>query len=287
MFITTPSKNFKPSNDEIERLEAEQAGFESSVIAGPAEWFERSAWWRGAMDLHAVWPRALARKVELEAGRDPLPDIGWKGMLAPDAGIAASCTHFRATYAISKPFGEKKNGELKKPGAIPLGRGTAILKHFRTLEEFADFLDALGHNDALGFGIARVLADAPAEQSIGIVSKDKLNGSGNGVITRTRDAFMHPEGTAIFWGDIDRAKDEAEVPDPLELDTLLRSLLPWWSGIRCFYRPSISAFIHKGDKELSGRTGMRVYAMIDKGVNSEAVMAIIADALWKTGQRPD
>ena len=87
----------------------------------------------------------------------------------------------------------------------------------------------------------------------------------------------------MFWGDIDRAKNAKTVPAVEQIDAQLCALLPWWNGILRFYRPSVSAFIYNGEQELSGRTGLRVYALIDNGVNSEAVLAIMADALWKAG----
>ena len=198
----------------------------------------------------------------------------------PQAADAAVFTIFRATYPISKRF-KLNGGGLEKFAALPIGKGTAHLIHIASLDDLACLLDKLGANEAVGFGVPRCLADKPGAAFVGITTKEKAHGAA--CIPRLKETFAHPEGLAVWWGDIDRAKGQDEVPDAAEIDATLCVLLPWWSGIDRFYRPSVSAHISHGGKRLSGRTGMRVYALIDKGVNSEAVLAIVADALWKNG----
>ena len=255
MFVPSSAQNFKPSSSTSNETPTRPARFSAALAAllGCSE---------------------AGEGYRIESFVNVIPFL--------DAVPTASCTHYRATYPISKQYEELENGELKKFPATPLGKGIATLKHFRPLEELASFLDGFDENDAIGFGIPKALVGAPPGQNIPIVSSKNHNGSA-AVTTRTRKTFTDPEGAAISWGDIDRAKGAKEVPDHPEFDRLLCTILPWWSGIRRFYRPSVSAFIRNGDRELSGRTGMRVYYKTDKGVNAEAILAIIADALWKSG----
>ena len=60
---------------------------------------------------------------------------------------------------------------------------------------------------------------------------------GSTAIARCREEFMHPEGLAVFWGDIDRAKNAKTVPAVEQIDAQLCALLPWWNGILALLPP--------------------------------------------------
>ncbi len=300
--INPPHKPSEFFRDEVERLEAEQvqlwaaleaAGPFENVIVGPDTWFSSSAWWRGERDLHAICPPALARGVECAAGRDPLPDIGLKGMLAPNAAPVVSVTiitnaHGPATKVYSDHDGEPViEGKLYKKSAANIYEGTTERRQVAGVRGHLAFINELKSTETSGPALFYGVTEAETTRVITQKALKKLNGSAAlGVIARDAEHCRFAKGEpGIFLGDYDPyPRPGHPLYSAQELDDILCGLFPQLAAVERAWRPSATAFIYDRDgNELKGSWGWRLYFVVDDASQIPRIGAAIYQALWATG----
>jgi hypothetical protein len=189
-------------------------------------------------------------------------------------------TLFIGDEVVTKQY-RFEDGRIKSEAAKPMARGTAILMVSTSLRGFAETIGSLDPFSAIGSGIPKILADSEPGSSIAIVTKNRLNGGE--AIARTKDHFTFPSGPGLFWLDLDKMQN-GTVYSPEQVHAVLCEVCPAWRVVECFYCDSGSAHItHTASGVTTGRSGMRVYAIIDDASNIPLVIAAFADLLWKAG----
>lgn len=178
---------------------------------------------------------------------------------------------------LSKKLWLDETGVLRKTPAADLTDGTADRVQFESLEAFAADASALKKSQGFIYGTAAL------ESARVITQKALKKGAEPGTIARDLEHFAWPDGPGIQMFDIDKPAN-GKIWSAEELDALLCEVLPWWSCIRRFYKPSVSAFIETKDGvQLSGAGSWRCYTVSDIAKNIPFVGVAIADTFWKAG----
>jgi hypothetical protein len=174
-----------------------------------------------------------------------------------------------------------QNGLLKKSASADLVNGASTVIRISNIYELSDVIDGLSSNQALTYGTPDICSARVTTQK----RLPMMKGRSVPYIARDADHFHWPVGRGVFMGDIDRAKDGSQPMKAFQLDELLCDILPWWSAIARFYRPSASAFVYSPDGEtrLTEPGSLRCYAICDNAEYIPFVGIAVLDALWKAG----
>lgn len=165
-----------------------------------------------------------------------------------------------------------------------MARGHARRAHFSGLAEFAEFISALGSNEAIGWGQLRAdLAD-----SVTVTTKSKLNGGS--AIARTRD-FISPRigQPAVLPLDFDTKGMPAEVAERMNAAggfwPALVSVLPRLTSAEHVVRASTSAGLSRTDtgEQFKGSGGAHVYLLALDGADVERFVQDAHARCWLAG----
>ena len=180
---------------------------------------------------------------------------------------------------LSKSF-TFPDGVLKKTAAADLVNGVATTLRISDLHELAAVIDGLSSRQALTYGVTGFCSARVTTQK----RLPKMRGSKFVYVARDAEHFHWKKSRGVFFIDIDKPKDGSQPMKSRQFDAMLCDLLPWWSGIARFYKPSVSAFIYAPDfTEVSGPGSLRCYAICDKAENIPFVGLAVMDALWRAG----
>lgn len=147
---------------------------------------------------------------------------------------------------------------LLKEGGGNMQTGIAERLTVASLAEFAELLPTLKPNQATSYGInghdrAKVVVKE-------LVEKAQV-GSELPVIARTRDYLHWPAGAGLLMLDYDPPADGPALARD-ELIAALVEICPALEGAPMIWRPSASSCIYKGDEELKGIGGQRLYVPV-------------------------
>ncbi len=179
---------------------------------------------------------------------------------------------------LSKTFTLSDDGGLQKQSAGQLVEGQFKVINCRTVTEFSGFLTNLNKNEAFCYG-------RPSKESGYLLSKKlKQSRKDTEAITRTRDDFDWPEGTAIFFGDYDPPSG-AKGLTPEQIRSILCNVMPELTKAPMVLWHSASSHIyHKETGEtLKGNGGIRIYLAVADGRDISRFGQILYKRLWLNG----
>lgn len=191
-----------------------------------------------------------------------------------------------------------KNGELQKVAAASMYSGT-----FETISldfeiEFGEFISNLNFNNAIAHGVScRLGADNQVLSSGSIVKNGSQWDPKDGVISRTQENFNY-HGVGVRNGSNNFRKFECSTPNliMLDLDELDQSKsieeivleifedLPIFAKLGCWAYPSAGSYIYHGEEELTGLTGLHLYALLPQEVEVENFKNYVDVTLWNKGK---
>lgn len=154
--------------------------------------------------------------------------------------------------------------------------GTVKVCSVPDLLAFAKHRASLSCSEALGYGVPKC-----GSIEARVTTQEKL-ASQPGAIARTRDHFQWPTSDRILMLDYDPVATEA----PMEPDALLRTLkavCPTLDGVEMLWTPSASSFIYRGEDQVVGLAGQRVYVRLAAGADPVAAGQHIEKCLWARG----
>lgn len=179
---------------------------------------------------------------------------------------------------LCKSYTLSADGTLQKNNAGQLVEGAFEVLTFNSITAFAESLPTLQKNEAYCYG-------RPATDSGRVISKRrKTDTKDMGAVTRSRECFDWPNGTAVFFGDYDPAPG-ATVLTPEQVRSTLCEVIPELTNAPMILWHSASSHIyHKETREpLKGAGGVRVYIMVADGRDIPRFGQVLYDRLWLNG----
>ncbi|MFA6498006.1 MAG: hypothetical protein WC256_12955 [Desulfurivibrionaceae bacterium] len=166
--------------------------------------------------------------------------------------------------------------ELTKTSAGQLVRGEYQVLEIDNVQGLEEILVSLAPNKALTYGVPR------RQETQGAISSRKAARLGE--LTRTRDEFDWPNGTAIFFLDFDLQKG-AEPLTAEELWKMLVTAVPELAGAPAVIVASASSYIFNVETgvALKGAGGWHVYVLIKEGRDIPRAGSAIYDMAWMAG----
>lgn len=181
---------------------------------------------------------------------------------------------------LTKAIKREGNGKLIKDNTKCLmASGTAETIPLENMNNFAEVLQELEHNQALSYGIS---GQVPVGKKVKVVSKKKLEAH-PGAIARTSQFFQFSERPSIMMIDYDPPKGA----EPLQREALLemvRDVIPDLNSAPHAWSASASSCIYSEEgEELSGISGQRVYMLVSSGGDIEKAGKRLHERLWLRG----
>lgn len=179
---------------------------------------------------------------------------------------------------LSKLFTLSTDGTLQKSNAGPLVDGIFKVLNYANVQTFAKFLPKLKNNEALCYG--RPVSDSGTVMS----KKRKADTKDTHAITRSRECFDWPEGTAVFFGDYDPVRGAVALT-PEQVRSTLCEVMPELDDAPMILWHSASSYIyHKVTGEvLKGAGGVRIYIIVADGRDIPRFGRVLVDRLWLNG----
>ena len=175
---------------------------------------------------------------------------------------------------LTKRISLNDEGELEKDvSSCAMSHGSYQRQEVSDLGALNVLLDNLDPNQAVAYGIAN------SEQAV-IVSKNNASRK-PAALTRTKDNFRFPS-PALFMIDYDPVLGSPAL-SPDDLHDLITEAIPELAEIAMLQRASASSCIYRGDKELTGVSGQRLYFAVDRGEMIPELGKILAKRLWPAG----
>ena len=168
------------------------------------------------------------------------------------------------------------DGKLEKIAAGQLVRGEYQVLKISDTCDLAKMLSGLSFNEALTYGVPR------RQELQGSIASSKCAGPGE--LTRSRDCFDWPNGSAFLFLDYDPPPGA----EPLTAEELRKKLIdvcPVLASAPAVIMSSASGFIYNTDtgKELKGAGGWHVYILIAEGRDIPRAGKVIYDMAWLAG----
>lgn len=162
---------------------------------------------------------------------------------------------------------------------LPMGsviKGTAENVTFKSLQEFATFLDTAGHNKALIAG--QHTADTTTVQIMSTGYYEK-NGKPAGAITRTKNNFTRPQNQqGLLILDCDDKQISKE-----QFMTAIKQVIPNLDDTAYIYTTSSSSYLYDADKLIQGDKGKRLYIVLEDCSDALRAGQALFDRLWING----
>lgn len=178
---------------------------------------------------------------------------------------------------LSKGFSLGANGDLLKLPGGNLTQGEVEVRRFDGLTDFAGILKSLTPKQALVYG---VLTDGAAR----VMTRKTFANAGKpaGATTRTNDAFTWPEGSGVLMLDYDPSPG-AEALGRDALVMAIREAAPGLSDVAMLWWASASSCIWRGDIELHGIKGQRLYLLVKDASDIPRAGQALVGRLWLVG----
>lgn len=178
---------------------------------------------------------------------------------------------------LSKGFSLGANGDLLKSPGGNLVQGKVETRTLATLADLAAILQALTPAQALVCGV-------PINAAARVMTRRAFAEAGRpeGATTRTNDGFRWPDGGGVLMLDY----DPQAAGDPLDRDGLvqaIRTAAPGLADAAMLWWPSASSCIWRGNTELRGVKGQRLYLLVQDAADIPRAGAVLVARLWLAG----
>jgi hypothetical protein len=185
--------------------------------------------------------------------------------------VAGNSTVFYARHSISKKFSIDESGKVVKESGGQIYDAACLVTPLPRPSELAEALNNLGPRQCISWGIL-----TKGRDRANIAPKSKLKKDD---ISRTRENFEYPSGSAILMLDID---------EPVSFNELLLSLtrvLPDLPTVPYVISHSASTFIYNGDSGacIKGEGGKRVYIFVAEGTDIPRAARVLGARLKLDG----
>lgn len=198
-----------------------------------------------------------------------------------DAGAKYSFTIITARNParLTKTMTFKEDGEIEKASGGQLLRGHAEVWTAESLNDFAEVLASLGHDQALTYG-------RPAADSVRIVTKKAYQraGSPDNLVPRDNEHFQFPTSGGVFFIDYD-PEDGTTSKGADEVYAALCAAVPGLQGkghIRWLSSSSNIVNTATGE-DLTGERGRRFYFFVTNASDIPRAGAALITYLWAAG----
>jgi len=181
-------------------------------------------------------------------------------------GITFHVSVFRSTapQRLSKGMKLDADGALVKENGGNMAQGQLQTVTLTNMDEFAELLGELTPADAIGHGIC----EHERARVVWRGGIDNLAPSKLPTVTRTRENFAYPPGSAVMMLDYDPQKG-GDALTPTELLTALYDVWPGLGEAPHILAHSASSWIYNGAQQLVGQRGLRIYALVKNGSDIE------------------
>ena len=185
-------------------------------------------------------------------------------------------SHIPATLA--KQYSLDSTGNLSKPspaGQIVAGEIQRV--SIRNVQEFADLLMTLQHNQALVYGVTE-----PGQAKLMCKKTFEAADYPTGVLTRTKDCFAWPNGSGVLMLDYD-PQDGQPALNRLQFIQAITNIVPELAKSAYVWWCSSSSLLYHHQEQLQGIRGQRLYILVQDAQDIERAGAVLFQRLWLAG----
>ena len=144
------------------------------------------------------------------------------------------------------------DGKLEKKTIASVFEGSMQVQESENASQFADFLQTLGSNQCLTYGI-------PPRDAQLVTEEVWINlGKPNDPLPRTQSVFDWPNGPGFLMLDYDAPKDGTEPLGGKELIQALLEACPDIKSSGLIWWPSTSSHIYSGETKITSLKGQRM-----------------------------
>lgn len=178
---------------------------------------------------------------------------------------------------LSKEYRLNGDGRLNVKPAGNLTHGIARLNTVDSMAEFSQVLQSLKDNQALTFGITE-------RKQVKVMSQKTFDEAGrpDDVVTRTMDNFKWPDGSGFLMLDYDPEQGK-EALTRNQLIKVIEEVCPEITNAAYVWWCSASSHIYKGEQQLQGLRGQRMYIAVKDAFDIKQAGEILAKRLWLAG----
>lgn len=194
------------------------------------------------------------------------------------AGNNVTIVTARKPTRLSKAFSIDGSGALTKTNGGVLAEGDIKMEQVNRLLDLSVILAGLDASQALIFGVP------VNEAARRIVTKQAFAALGepDDATPRTNETFHWPTGPGVLMLDYD-APSFGDPLDQQQLVKAVRAAAPGLAEAAMLWRPSASSCIYKGEEELIGIRGQRLYMLVQDASDIERAGKALFDRLWLAG----
>lgn len=197
------------------------------------------------------------------------------------ASTKFTCTVITANNpsVVTKQFYLDEKGELAKITSASIVEGEMNVTELFSPTDFVQLLTTLNPSQCLAYG-------TPAMPQVSLVTADAWQAAGKPTnpLPRTAEQMPWSAGGAVFMLDYDPPKGMASKPfSRQQLLDALTTAFPEFSDVTKTWWPSTSSHIFKGEVDLTGLRGQRIYLMIKEGTDIPRAGKAIQMRLWGSG----
>lgn len=163
------------------------------------------------------------------------------------------------------------DGKIQKVVSANMAVGTAIVVEVANLREFSNLLVSLQHNQALSYGVPKVVEEGKVYE---IVPEEQKT---EGTIARTKDDFIWSNNGGVMFLDHDdeMSKDE--------FIGTINAVMPELQTVDKIWFPSSSSYIFNGIEQVTGLKGQRLYFLVDNASKIPDIGNTLFRRLWLAG----
>jgi hypothetical protein len=169
------------------------------------------------------------------------------------------------------------DGKLEKKTIASVFEGSMQVQESENASQFADFLQTLGPNQCLTYGI-------PPRDAQLVTEEVWINlGKPNDPLPRTQSVFDWPNGPGVLMLDYDAPKDGTEPLGGKELIQALLEACPDIKSSGLIWWPSTSSHIYSGETKITSLKGQRIYLFVKDARDIERAGKTLNERLWTLG----
>jgi len=169
------------------------------------------------------------------------------------------------------------DGKLEKKTIASVFEGNIIIQEFENASQFADFLQTLGPNQCLTYGL-------PPRNAQLVTEEVWINlGKPDDPLPRTQSVFDWPNGPGVLMLDYDAPKDGTEPLGGKELIQTLLEACPDIKSSGLIWWPSTSSYIYSGETKINGLKGQRIYLFVKDARDIVRAGKTLNERLWALG----
>ena len=169
------------------------------------------------------------------------------------------------------------DGKLEKKTIASVFEGNMLIQEFENAPQFADFLQTMGPNQCLTYGIPPRNAQLVTEEVWIHLGKP------DNPLPRTQSVFDWPNGPGVLMLDYDAPKDGTEALGGKDLIQTLLEACPGIKSSGVIWWPSTSSHIYSGETKINGLKGQRIYLFVKDARDIARAGKTLNERLWALG----